>query len=61
MVPGQWRATWVWWTTSWDFPGSYVNLEEPFRRTPLGFDSRDLQLDIVVDAECSPWTTNASS
>ena len=51
MVPGQWRATWLWWTTSWDFLGWYVNLEEPFRRTPLGFDSRDLQLDIVVDAE----------
>ena len=50
MVAGQWRATWVWWTPDWEFLGWYVNLEEPFRRTPLGFDVRDLLLDIVVDA-----------
>lgn len=29
--------------------GWYVNLQEPLTRTPHGFDSRDLQLDIVVD------------
>ena len=51
MVPGQWRATWVWWTPDWEFLGWYVNLEEPFRRTPLGFDARDLWLDVVADAE----------
>ena len=51
MVPGQWRATWVMWTPAWEFLGWYVNLEEPFRRTPLGFDVRDLQLDILVDPE----------
>lgn len=50
-VPDQWRATWVWWTPDWEFLGWYVNLEEPLRRTPLGFDLRDLWLDIVVDAE----------
>ena len=26
----------------------YINLEEPFRRTPIGFDYADLELDIVV-------------
>ena len=51
IVPGQWRATWVIWTPAWEFLGWYVNLEEPFRRTPLGFDVRDLQLDILVDTE----------
>ena len=30
------------------FSGWYVNLEEPFRRTPIGFDYADLELDIVV-------------
>ncbi|MYH68134.1 MAG: DUF402 domain-containing protein, partial [Dehalococcoidia bacterium] len=50
-VPDQWGATWVWWTPDWEFLGWYVNLEEPLRRTPLGFDLRDLWLDIVVDAE----------
>ena len=39
------------WTPAWEFLGWYVNLEEPFRRTPLGFDVRDLQLDILVDPE----------
>ena len=51
MVPDKWRATWVWWTPDWEFLGWYVNLQEPFRRTPLGFDVRDLQLDILVDTE----------
>jgi hypothetical protein len=31
--------------------GWYVNLQEPLVRTPLGFDTRDLQLDIVVDTK----------
>ena len=51
MVPGQWRATWAWWMPDWEFIGWYVNLEEPLLRTPLGFDSRDLQLDILVNPE----------
>lgn len=50
-VPNQWRSTWVWWTPDWEFLGWYVNLEEPLRRTPLGFDLRDLWLDIVVDPD----------
>lgn len=51
MVPGQWRATWAWWDADWKFLGWYVNLEEPFRRTPFGFDARDLQLDVVIDPD----------
>ena len=34
-----------------EFMGWYVNIQEPLVRTPTGFDMRDLQLDIVVDAE----------
>ncbi len=49
IVPGEWRATWAWWTPDWDFLGWYVNLQEPIRRTPVGFDVRDLQLDLLVD------------
>ena len=33
-----------------EFMGWYVNIQEPIRRTPTGFDQRDLQLDVVVDA-----------
>lgn len=38
----------------WLFPGRwYVNLEEPWRRTELGFDTRDHTLDIWVDPDGS--------
>lgn len=36
------------WTPNWDFLGWYVNLQEPAVRTPLGFDTRDLWLDMLV-------------
>lgn len=47
--PGEPHAVWVFWhgprrqLEAW-----YVNLQEPFRRTRLGFDTQDLELDIVV-------------
>ncbi len=33
----------------------YINLQEPLRRTPVGFDSMDLALDIVISPDCSMW------
>lgn len=36
--------------------GWYVNLEQPWRRTPVGFDTRDDTLDIVVADDLSSWT-----
>ena len=37
-------------------PGSwYVNLQEPFRRTGIGIDTQDLELDIIVRPDRS-WT-----
>ena len=33
----------------------YINLQEPIRRTPLGFDSMDLALDIVISPDRSKW------
>ncbi|MGH9198195.1 MAG: DUF402 domain-containing protein, partial [Acidimicrobiia bacterium] len=43
---------------TWDqskqsFTGWYVNLESPWRRTPIGFDSRDLVLDVTVSDDLS--------
>ncbi len=40
----------------WDGPGRdftcwYINLQEPFRRTAIGYDTQDLELDIVVDPD----------
>jgi predicted RNA-binding protein associated with RNAse of E/G family len=35
------------------FSGLYVNLEDPWRETTLGFDSPDHLLDLVVDPDRS--------
>jgi hypothetical protein len=50
------HALWVF----WDGPARelgmwYVNIQEPFRRTALGFDTQDLELDIVVRLDGS-WS-----
>jgi hypothetical protein len=37
-----------WRGTDGEFSGWYLNLEEPFRRTPIGFDYSDEELDIIV-------------
>jgi hypothetical protein len=50
--PGEMHALWVFWHGP-EFRGWYVNLQEPFRRTRLGFDTQDLELDIVVDLDGS--------
>lgn len=36
--------------------GWYVNLESPWTRTAIGFDSRDLILDVVFDDELDRWS-----
>jgi Protein of unknown function (DUF402) len=47
--PGESHAVWVFWHgVPREFRGWYVNLQEPFRRTGRGFDTQDLELDIVV-------------
>ena len=47
--PGDAHAVWVFWHgPEREFQGWYINLQEPFRRTPLGYDTQDLELDIVV-------------
>jgi hypothetical protein len=33
----------------------YINLEEPLRRSPLGFDTMDHMLDLVVSPDFSRW------
>ena len=37
------------------FTGWYVNLQEPLRRTSIGFDFMDHALDIVTSADLSEW------
>ncbi len=33
----------------------YVHLQEPLRRTKIGFDTMDQMLDIVISPDCSSW------
>ena len=39
----------IWDETSGEFICYYINFQLPFRRTPLGFDTLDLDLDLVID------------
>lgn len=46
------HAVWVFWHgPERKFDGWYVNLQGPFRRTPLGFDTQDLELDVLVELD----------
>jgi predicted RNA-binding protein associated with RNAse of E/G family len=35
--------------------GWYINLEAPWRRTSIGFDTQDLVLDVTVTDDLSTW------
>jgi len=51
--PGEGHSVHLLWSPEWVFRGWYVNLEEPWRRTQIGFDIRDLELDIEVAPDFS--------
>lgn len=52
--PGEMHAVWVFWHgASREFGGWYINLQEQLRRTERGFDTQDLELDIVIDLDGS--------
>lgn len=54
--PGVGHAVHLWWVApDWRFDSWYVNLQEPVRRSPLGFDYLDQLLDIVVAPDLSSW------
>ena len=57
MFPGKGHSIWLFWERDDDgnreFTSYYVNMEEPFRRTPIGFDTNDHTLDIVVRPDLS--------
>jgi hypothetical protein len=56
MFPGRWHSVRVFLQApdgKRPFRGYYVNFEEPFRRTAIGFDTNDHTLDIVVTPDLS--------
>jgi hypothetical protein len=51
ITPGKAHAVHVLWDAERRFVGWYVNMQEPIRRTCLGFDFLDHELDIVVSPD----------
>jgi predicted RNA-binding protein associated with RNAse of E/G family len=51
LLPGRPYSIWLLWSPAWQFISYYVNLEAPFARSAVGFDSRDHVLDVSVRAD----------
>ena len=46
--PGEAYSIYVYWTEEGDLDEWYVNFERPLRRSPVGFDTFDEKLDLIV-------------
>lgn len=53
--PGSGYTAVGFWDDDYNFHSWKINIEEPMRRTSLGFDYMDQLLDIVVSADRSTW------
>ena len=53
--PGSGYTCIAFWNEQRIFDHWKVNLEEPMRRTPVGFDYMDQVLDIIISGDCSVW------
>jgi uncharacterized protein DUF402 len=51
MQEGDWHALWTSWRPDGAHWGWYVNLQRPFARTPLGFETMDLTLDVTIEVD----------
>ena len=51
LLPGRPFSVWLLWSPEWEFISYYVNLEAPFARSAVGFDSSDHTLDLCVRAD----------
>src|SRR5690606_25032964 len=47
-LPGRSFSVWLFFNQKGEFTSWYGNLEAPFIRTPLGIDTRDHGLDVVI-------------
>lgn len=56
IVPGEAFSTYVMWETGTrNLECWYVNLQEPIKRTRIGFDTMDNMLDVVISPDMSKW------
>jgi hypothetical protein len=53
--PGDPYAILGFWNAQRTFVGWYANLQEPMRRTAIGFDSRDHDLDVIIGEDLASW------
>lgn len=54
--PGDPFSIWSAWNADdWVHAWWYVNLEDPWRRTSIGFDSRDRDLDLWAEPDAREW------
>ena len=51
LLPGRPFSVWLLWSPEWEFISYYVNLETPFARSAVGFDSSDHTLDVCVRSD----------
>jgi uncharacterized protein len=54
-VPGEAHAVLLFFEDDWSPRSWYVNLQEPLRRTTVGFDYLDQALDVVVSLDRRSW------
>ena len=55
LLPGKSGTYSMWETGTKNLDCWYVNLQEPIRHTPIGFDTMDHTLDIVIYPDMSEW------
>jgi uncharacterized protein len=56
IVPEESFSTYIMWETGTkNLDCWYVNLQEPIRRTSIGFDTTDNWLDVVISPDMSEW------
>jgi hypothetical protein len=54
---GEAHSIWaIWASEGGELAAWYVNLQEPLRRTTIGFDTRDNMLDVVVEPDLTTWS-----
>lgn len=57
IVPNEAFSTYLMWETGTkNLNCWYINLQEPIRRTCIGFDTMDHTLDVVIRPDMSEWT-----
>ena len=56
IVPDEAFSTYIMWETGTkNLKCWYINLQEPLRRTSIGFDTMDNMLDVVISPDMSNW------